>query len=232
MPKTRFVIAVDGPSGAGKSTICRALAARLGFTYIDTGAMYRCVGLAAREAGIDADDRAGLEALCHHLDIRFAPANGENRVLLDGRDVSPEIRTPASDTWASAVSRVPEVRRALVALQRRLGEAGRVILEGRDAGTVIFPDAELKIYLDADLAVRARRRHAEQTARGHAVTLAEVERDIARRDLSDSTRDHAPLRQATDARRLDTSNLDTAAVIAAIARMIEETEGTGNQHGD
>jgi cytidylate kinase len=194
--------------------------------------MYRALGLAAREAGIAADDHVGLAALCRRINIRFAPADGEARVLLNGRDVSREIRTPASDRWASDVSRVPEVRRALVALQRRLGQAGCVILEGRDAGTVIFPDAELKIYLDADLAVRARRRHAEQAARGHGVTLAEVERDIARRDHNDRTRAHAPLRQAADARRIDTSEMDTEEVITTIARMIEKMAAPGDKHGD
>ncbi len=210
-----FIITVDGPSGAGKSTVCRRAAGRLGFAYIDTGAMYRTVGWAAREKGIKLDDETGLAALAAGLKIEFRTTGEENRVFCNGREVTRALRTPEIDRAASAVSAVPAVRRALLPLQRAAARAaGRgAILDGRDAGTVIFPDAALKIYLDADLATRARRRLAEQPGAG---TLEQVMAALEKRDANDANRAHAPLRQAPDALRIDSSKLTVDEVVERI----------------
>jgi cytidylate kinase len=205
------VVAVDGPAGAGKSTASRALAQRLGFGYVDTGAMYRAVGVLAHEAGIAFDDDSALGALIDGL--TFTLEDGGTRLVVDGRDVSQAIRRPDAGELASKVSTRPAVRTRLVALQRRLGEAGPVVMEGRDIGTVVFPDAPLKVYLTADPAERARRRAAEMRARGTEVDEALLTREITERDHRDATRAESPLVPAADALVLDTTRLDLAAVV-------------------
>lgn len=222
-----FIVAIDGPAGAGKSTASRRVAARLGFALVDTGAIYRAVALAASRRGIAYDDDARLASLLPTLDVRFAPpAAGEpaQRVLLGGEDVSHEIRTPPMSLGASAVSARPVVRAGLLELQRRLAvDAGNrgAVLEGRDIGTVVFPDADAKFFLTATPEVRARRRHAELAAKGVAATFEEVLADQIRRDRDDSERAVAPLRPAGDARVLDTSGTSLDDVVDALAREVE-----------
>ena len=211
------VIAVDGPAGAGKSTSSRALARRLGFAYVDTGAMYRAVGVLARERRLAFDDDAALAQLAAALRFEIDP--GGERLVVDGRDLSTIIRRADAGELASRVSERPVVRERLVALQRRLGEAGGVVMEGRDIGTVVFPDAALKLYLTADPATRARRRAVELQARGEAVDEAVLARDLAARDRRDSGRASSPLRPAADAVVLDTTRLALEAVVDEMERL-------------
>jgi CMP/dCMP kinase len=205
------VVAVDGPAGAGKSTASRALAARLGFGYVDTGAMYRAVGVLAHDAGCSFADEAALIQLVDGL--TFALEDGGTRLVVDGRDVSAAIRRGDAGELASKVSVNPAVRTRLVALQRALGAAGRVVMEGRDIGTVVFHDAPVKLYLTADAAERARRRAAEMRARGEAVDEARLAREIVERDRRDSERPTSPLRPAADAVILDTTTMPFDAVV-------------------
>jgi len=221
-----FIVAIDGPAGAGKSTAAKRLAAALGFALVDTGAIYRAVALAASRQGIAFDDDARLAGVLQHLDIRFEPlpAGGGQRVLLGGEDVSQAIRTPPMSLGASAVSARPVVRAGLLELQRRLATAPGnrgAVLEGRDIGTVVFPDADLKVFLTASPEVRARRRHAELQARGDPASYQDVLADQTRRDRDDSTREVAPLRPAGDAVLLDTSALGLEEVVAALVRAAE-----------
>ena len=189
------IVAIDGPSGAGKSTVARALALRLGVPYIDTGAMYRAVGLAAREGGIPLPipDPAAVEAIAESIDIDLDLSEGETRVRLDGRDVSREIRRPEISLYASAVSAIPGVRRRLVAAQQRLAGARGGVLEGRDIGTRVFPETPHKFFLTAPVEVRAERRAAELAARGTPQPLDVVRAEIESRDRADSTRADSPL---------------------------------------
>ncbi|MGE5648499.1 MAG: (d)CMP kinase [Acidobacteriota bacterium] len=213
-----MIVAIDGPAGAGKSTIARRVAAKTGAVYIDTGAMYRAVALLAQRAGIDLADAARLEPLARAAVIRFEP--GATRVLLDGEDVTEAIRGPEVSQGASKVSAIPGVRRALVEKQRRMGAAASVVMEGRDIGTVVFPNAEVKIFLDADPDVRAARRLRELEEKGQAPAAADVAREIRERDHRDSTRADSPLAAAPDAVRLDTTALTLDQVEHAILEII------------
>jgi CMP/dCMP kinase len=206
------IVAIDGPAGAGKSTVARQLARRLGFSMIDTGAIYRSVALAAQRRGISwEDDEALREMLAGGLGLEFRG----DRVLLRGEDVSEAIRTPEISRGASVVSARPVVRRELLPLQRDLGRAATrgAVLEGRDIGTVVFPDAEVKFFLTASDEARAGRRHAELQERGLSVPLSEVLADQRRRDRDDSERAIAPLRPADDAIRVETTGLDLNEVV-------------------
>ncbi len=195
----RIRVAIDGPSGAGKSTIAKAVAAKAGFIYADTGALYRTVGLYAMENGVDKYDAAGIEALLDTIDVRLEYRDGRQAVLLGGVDVGERIRTEEASAYASAVSKIPEVRAYLLGIQRKLAEDGGVVMDGRDIGTVIIPDAEVKIFMDASPETRARRRFDEQKAKGLEVTYSEILASIIARDKQDSERDIAPLRPAEDA---------------------------------
>lgn len=211
-------MAVDGPSGAGKSTAGRALAARLGYTYIDTGAMYRALALKALRAGVPVDSGEALAALAQPTRIELL--DGGRRVLLDGVDVSGEIRRREVSVAASRISVHPPVRREMVARQREMGQEGGVVLDGRDIGTAVFPDAEVKLYLDADPARRARRRHEELSAAGIPSDLAAIEREIRERDHADSTRTDSPLTRAPDAVYLDTTDLSPEEVVERMLVMV------------
>lgn len=220
-PLGQVVVALDGPAGAGKSTAARMLAERLGYVLVDTGALYRGVALASREQGLSWDDGPALGALVDRLALSFErTGNEQTRLHIDGVDRSSEIRTPQISDGASRVSRHPEVRRALLGLQRRLGERGGVVLEGRDIGTVVFPDAEVKVFLTASDTARARRRHTELAAAGHDVAFDEVLADIRERDKRDSERDVAPLKPAHDAVVLDTSELALEHVVAQLESLV------------
>ncbi|MBL0226803.1 MAG: (d)CMP kinase [Geobacteraceae bacterium] len=200
-----LVIAIDGPSGAGKSTVAHLLAERLGYLQIDTGAMYRAVAWLLDQAGIDPDNLEAVKRLCSTVDIRLERQAGLQRVIANGQDVSALIRTPEMSLMTSRVSALRPVREAMMQAQRRMGARGGVVLEGRDIGTVVFPDADVKFFLSASAEERGRRRYLELAARGQQVTLEETVRAVAERDLQDSQRDLAPLRMAADAIAVDSS---------------------------
>jgi cytidylate kinase len=225
-PRRRLTVAIDGPAGAGKSTAARRLAAALGYQVLDTGAIYRAVALAARRAGVAWDDGPRLAALARDLDIRFeVDRGGNNRVVVGGEDVSAAIRTPEISDGASRVSGLPGVRAALLDLQRRLGAAGGVIAEGRDVGTVVFPEAGAKFFLTASADVRARRRHDELAATGApAADLASTRSEIEARDARDSQRAVAPLVRADDAIEIDSSTLGIDAVVHRMIRIVRVRE--------
>jgi cytidylate kinase len=218
-----MIIAIDGPAGSGKSTVARGLARRLGFTYLDSGAMYRVVTLAALESGTDLADGEVLGRLAAGSEIELREREGEGaQVLLDGRDVSEEIRTPGVTGASSEVAAHPQVRRAMLEKQRGLIAQGDWVVEGRDIGTVVAPDAALKVFLTAAPAERARRRAEELRRRGIEVEAEDVHRAIEQRDMLDSTRSAAPLRQAEDAVTIDTTGLDADRVIDEVAVLAEQ----------
>ena len=209
-------MAIDGPAGAGKSTIARRVAGRLGFTYIDTGAMYRAVALWGLRQSVSPDDRHRMEQLALAAEIELLPG----RIRLNGEDVTEAIRTPEVSSGASRIAVIPGVRRAMVAKQREIGERTSVVMEGRDIGTVVFPGAEVKIYLDANPDERVRRRLAEQQQKGETVSAASVAAQMKERDQRDSTRADAPLSQAPDAVYLDSTALEIDAVEEAVLRIV------------
>jgi cytidylate kinase len=226
-PRTRPIVAIDGPAGAGKSTVARRLADALGFVLVDTGAMYRAVALAAKRANIAWTDGAGVGTLARSLVTRNAlsferdPQRGV-RVLLDGTDATDAIRTPDMGMGASTVSAHKEVRDALLDMQRQAGRAGGVVLEGRDIGTVVFPDADVKFFLTAQPEVRARRRFDELAAKGAPVSFEATLEDVVRRDDQDTNRAVAPLRQAPDAVLVDNSGLSIDETVARMAARVRE----------
>ena len=207
------VVAIDGPSGAGKSSITRLLAKRLGYIHIDTGAMFRTVALMARRAGIACEEDAALAELCRRLRIAFSRDGESCQVLANGEDVSTAIRSEEIGLLASCISTRKPVRDALLVMQRRMGEAGGVVLEGRDIGTVVFPDAEVKFFLVASAEERGRRRFLELTARGEQVSLQETIEKVVLRDKQDEGRVYAPLRKAKDALAIDSTSLSIEEVL-------------------
>lgn len=222
------IVTVDGPSGAGKTTVSRKLAERASLTRLDTGAMYRACALSAQRSGIPWSDGDRMGRLCSGLDMGFIMTEGGDlRLLLDGEDVSDAIRTPEISMGASEVSVHKAVRDAMVSLQRRMGEGGGVVLEGRDTGTVVFPDAEFKFFLDAVAAVRAKRRFLEWGKESRK-SFEEVLRDVLRRDLQDSTREHSPLRMARDAVYMDTTTLSADEVVDEMMRRMAGTPAAGS----
>ncbi len=217
-PQTlRDVVAIDGPSGAGKSTVARALASALGYAYLDTGAMYRAVTWALLERNVDAADGAGVQAVVADLDLRL-DACGALRI--GERDVRSHLRSHEVESRVSAVSAIPAVRSRMRELQRRVALAGPVVAEGRDMGSVVFPAARWKLYLDASADERARRRHRDFLAAGRDVSEEMVREEMAVRDSLDSTRRDAPLRRADDATYFDTTGLSIAEVVQALVRMV------------
>ena len=219
----RVVVAIDGPAGAGKSTIAKRAAERLGFTYIDTGAMYRAVALWGLRQSIAFDDMHRMEQLALAAEIELAPG----RIRLNGEDVSEAIRTPEVSNGASRIAVIPGVRRAMVAKQREMGERTSVVMEGRDIGTVVFPQAQVKIYLDANPEERVRRRLQEQRQKGETVTQAAVAALIQERDQRDSTRADAPLAQAPDAVYLDSTGLSIDEVEEAVLKIVRSRVTNG-----
>jgi len=214
-----LVVAIDGPSGAGKSTAGRALAERLGYTFVDTGAMYRALALKAMERGLDLGSEEQLAGLARETRIELVA--GGRAVFLDGRDVTPAIRSRDVSAASSRISIHPSVRRDMVSRQRDMGREGGIVLDGRDIGTAVFPDAEVKFYLDADPTRRAQRRHVEMAAAGAAADLGVVERDLRARDHADSTRQDSPLVRAEDAIYVDTTALIPAEVVERMLAAIE-----------
>jgi cytidylate kinase len=208
-----LVVAIDGPAAAGKSTAAKALAARLGYVYIDTGALYRSVAWLAERGGVVEAPGPVLAELVRNADIRLVGSPERLKVFVDGRDVSAEIRTERISQLSSRLSAIPEVRGALLALQRRLGEGGSVVMDGRDIGTVIFPDAQVKFFVFASPVARARRRYAELRAKGVDADPEQVLVELEERDRRDSGRAYAPLKAAADAVAIDTTDLDPAAVL-------------------
>ncbi len=216
-----MIIAIDGPAGSGKSTVSKMIADKYGLTYIDSGAMYRAVALKAMERGVRLDERGKLGEIARDVEITFQMKDGENRTFLDGRDVSVEIRTPEISALTSKIAALLEVREALVALQRQMADNGGVVMDGRDIGTVVFPNADHKFFLDANLEERARRRHLELPTNGrgdvdHEATM----KDMAARDEADSNRKESPLKKAEDAIIIDTSRFTPEEVMIEIEKVI------------
>ena len=218
------IVAIDGPVGAGKSTVARAVAQRLRFRNVDTGAMYRSVAWAALQRGVSLSDERAVTALAQSLRIDFVTNPLGQRVLVDGVDVTEAIRTPQVSDGASIVSVYPGVREAMVTIQRRLGVDGGVVMEGRDIGTVVFPDAEIKVFLDASLDERARRRFEELKARGADVDLESVRKAEEERDHRDRTRNHSPLRAAPDAVVIDSTGVPADEVVARIVQLVQRDD--------
>ncbi|HXQ24255.1 MAG TPA: (d)CMP kinase [Candidatus Acidoferrales bacterium] len=217
---TRVVVAIDGPAGAGKSTASRRLAEVLGYRYIDTGAMYRVIGVLAAEDKIDFSDSAALTALCDRSEIEFVERDGCIRTCATGRDLSAVIRSPEAAQLASKVSAVPAVRERLVAQQRALGAAGGVVMEGRDIGTVVFPDAPVKVFLDASVRERARRRAGELPGGATPAAVERMAQEIAERDARDRSRAHSPLRPAADAMVVDTTDKTIDEVVEELRALV------------
>jgi len=222
MKKNGLVIAIDGPSGAGKSTVARGLAERLGYVYIDTGAMYRAIGWKARHEGIDPADERLMTELCARTAVTIKQDRNDPRFFADDVDVTGQIRTPEMGMMASAVSRSPAVRARLLTLQRDLGKDGGVVMDGRDIGTVVFPDADVKFFLEASAEERGRRRYLELKAKGMDVDLANITREIVQRDAQDSGRSIAPLRKADDAILVDSSAMTIHDVLTQMLFAIEK----------
>jgi len=214
------IITVDGPAGSGKSTVSRLLAKRLDYLYLDTGAMYRAVALKAKKEGINLNQGEKLRHLCRDLDLNFKSEGENTQVYLGNENISLAIRSPEMDILSSRISANKEVRMAMTELQRKIGRKGRLIAEGRDMGTVVFPDAEYKFFITASLEIRAERRYGERIGRGESVSKDGVEKDLKKRDHQDEMRTIAPLRPAEDAIIIDTTTLNQEEVIEKILRYI------------
>ena len=207
------IITIDGPAGSGKSTISLLLAKKLGLLYLDTGAMYRAVALSALRKGVDLRDAAVLREMCRDIDINFRSAGDNYRVYIGAEDISDEIRRPEIDMLSSKISAIKEVRDAMTGLQRRIGMKGGIVAEGRDMGTVVFPDADHKFFLTASSDIRAERRYKERVDRGECIPMEQVETELKKRDEQDRTRIIAPLKPAVDAIIIDTTALGINEVV-------------------
>jgi len=216
------IITVDGPAGSGKSTVSRLLAKRLKYLYLDTGAMYRAVALQAKRESVDLKDREKISRLCRDLDLHFKTVDGKTRIFLGSEDISAAIRSPEMDMLSSAISAIKEVRQAMTLLQRKMAGQGGVVAEGRDMGTVVFPDADCKFFVDADSGVRAGRRYRERLERGEAVSMGEVEKELRKRDDQDTTRALAPLVPAKDAVLMDTTAMTVEEVVEKMIKTVEK----------
>lgn len=222
MTVKKLVIAIDGPAASGKSTTAKLVAQRLGYLHIDTGAMYRAVTLKVLRSGVRPDDERALGRLVQSTHVELRNEGNDLQVFLDGEDVTRAIREPDVTNAVSAVSKVRQVREAMVREQRRMGRQGGIVLEGRDIGTVVFPDADVKIFLVADLEARTRRRRAELAEKGVETDLEPLQEEIRERDRIDSTRSESPLRKAADAIEVDTSNLTIDQQVESVVRAAQE----------
>lgn len=219
-----YQIAIDGPAGAGKSTIAKELAKRLGFIYVDTGAMYRAMALYLLREGVPMDDSGKISAASQRADITIAYKDGLQQVLLDGENVTAFLRTEEVGNMASVSSANPDVRKKLVELQQNLANRENVVMDGRDIGTCVLPNADVKVYLTASASCRAKRRYEELTAKGETCDLGVIEADIEKRDHQDMTREHSPLRQAEDAVLLDSSDMTIREVVERILVLVERCQ--------
>ncbi len=218
----KIIIAIDGPAGSGKSTTARLVAQKLGYIYIDTGAMYRALTLKVIEAGIDPKDENSIVELAEKTKIELLYQNGNLKVMLDDKDVTEKIRTPEVTSLVSIVSAHPKVRDVMVKKQRELGKNGGVVMDGRDIGTVVFPDADLKIFMNADIKERAKRRQKEMQMQGFDADIEELVKEIEERDKLDSTREVGPLKKANDAVEIDTTNLTIDEQVDLVLRLAYE----------
>jgi CMP/dCMP kinase len=216
------VVAIDGPSGVGKSTLARSVAERVGCRYVDTGAMYRAVALLARQRGVSQDDEQALARISGEMDIEFVETKEGQGVRLEGEDVTLALRLPGVSEEASRLSRFPQVRKVLVERQRALGRHGPVVMEGRDIGTVVLPEADLKIFLEADVEERARRRYGQWKGKGIEVAREQLKQEILSRDHRDQTREVAPLAPARDAVRIDTTQLNPEQALDRVLTLLAE----------
>jgi cytidylate kinase len=219
--RKRLTIAIDGPSGAGKSTVARFLAKRLGYVYIDTGAMYRSVALRVKGKGISPEDELALNQLASSLHITFITEGEQTRVCCDGEDITSAIRSPEISRLASSISKQKGVREALVQMQREMGKEGGIILEGRDIGTVVFPDADVKFYLDAKSDERVRRRYHEMVEKGVKVDFKETQEELIQRDHNDMHRIHSPLKKANDALFIDSTHRSVEEVVEEMVHRVK-----------
>ena len=217
-----YAIAIDGPAGAGKSTIAKRIAKELSYIYVDTGAMYRAMAIHFIRNGVEMNDFPAISSTCGSADITIEYHNGEQVVLLNGESVNGIIRTEEVGNMASATSANPDVRKKLVELQQKMAVVQNVVMDGRDIGTVVLPNATLKVYLTADVSERAKRRYLEFCAKGMECTIEEIEEDIRERDERDMNREHSPLRQAEDAVLVDSSNMTIDEVVKEILRLYRE----------
>lgn len=226
MDISKIRVALDGPSGAGKSTVAKLIAKKLGYIYVDTGALYRTCGLYAIENGVSKDDSAGIIALLDSIDVKLTYLDGEQHVLLNGNDVGGKIRTPEASMYASAVSKLPEVRAYLLDLQKKIASEGGVVMDGRDIGTVIMPDAEIKVFMTASPEERAKRRYRELMEKQESVTYDEVLKDMIQRDKNDSERETAPLKPAENAVMFINDGYNAEESADYIIRLIHEKYGS------
>ena len=216
-----YIIAIDGPTGSGKSTVSRLLAQRLRYHYLDTGAMYRAVGLAVMRAGENLHNKEEITRICNGLDIQFIREGGATKIYLSNEDVTKAIREPAIDLIASNVSALDTVRKVMTSLQRKIGSKGLLVTEGRDMGTVVFPEAQHKFYIDASLETRVDRRFQERLRRGESTSREKVKEDLIKRDTQDMNRHLSPLRPARDATIIDTTDLSPHQVVGKIMKYIK-----------
>lgn len=221
----RLIVTIDGPAGSGKSTVSKMLAERISYVYLDTGALYRAIAYRVHQEKIVPEDVKQLSKLCTDIVISLETIDGKISIIVDGNDITDKIRTERIGFLASEISAVPVVRETLLSLQREVGRAGGIVAEGRDMGTVVFPCADVKFYLVADVLERARRRHRELVERGETVDLEKVLRSLSARDRQDSGRSIAPLKEAEDAVVIDSTFLDVTEVVNTMRRIIEERCG-------
>ena len=212
------IITIDGPTGSGKSTVSRLLAQRLHYHYLDTGAMYRAVGLAILRSGVSLHNKKEITRICNSLEIKFIHEGGATKIYLDNEDVTKAIREPAIDLIASDVSALDSVRKAMTILQRKIGSQGPLVAEGRDMGTVVFPEAQHKFYIDASLEIRVDRRFQEREKRGESISREKVKKDLIKRDNQDMNRHLSPLKPAKDAKVIDTTNLSPLQIVGKIIK--------------